>query len=230
MIRTLLLLLILFSSIPAMAQNDARQANQAYEQSDFAEAVRLYRQALESEPENPKLHFNLGNSLAQLGRLDEARHAFEQFKSLSDEPGATALADYSIGNLMVKAEDPAAAAEYYRESLRNNPFDRDAKHNYELAMRQQQEYAPQPQARPEEPEESEDEEQQEQDQSPQQEQPEEQPDPGGQQSDGVPDDRPAEMSMEEAQRVLDALQQRERELLENREKPSEEDTNDERDW
>jgi Ca-activated chloride channel homolog len=132
-------LVILIIFMLAFAPNDARKANEAYENGDYASAAELYRQAIQSNPDDARLYFNLGNSLAQIGRLDEARQAYEQFKSMTDNPRDRSLADYNIGNLYSEEQQLDMAADFYRQSLMNNPDDDDARHNYELTVRQQQE-------------------------------------------------------------------------------------------
>ena len=47
--------------------NDARKANEAFRNGDYEKAVELYRKAIDSEPENAMLHFNLGNAYAEMG-------------------------------------------------------------------------------------------------------------------------------------------------------------------
>jgi len=220
----------------AFAPNDARKANEAYERGDYAQAAELYRQAIQSDPDNPKLYFNLGNSLARSGQAEEAARAYENFKSMTDDPMEISMADYNLGNLLSDAQELEMASEYYREALRNNPEDPDAKHNYELALRQHQEQQQQQQEQQQEQDQDQDEDQndqqqnqdQDEDQDPGQDQNQQQ-DPG--ESGDEEQEQESQMSLEEAESILDALEQRERELLRDREKDAqEESSNNDRDW
>jgi len=224
--RPILLITLLFTL--ALSPNDARKANEAYERGAFEEAIELYRQAIVTDPENTRLHFNLGNSLARAGYPEDAIQAYEKFKSLSEDPLHKALADYNIGNLYSEHEQFDQAIEHYRESLRNNPNDEDTKHNYELALKQKEESDPQNQERPDHPETDREDDEEGGDQS--QDSPE--PDLEGDQEDqedGSSQPQP-DMSLEEAESVLDALQQRERELLQDRQKTADEEERYEKDW
>src|SRR6056297_2470659 len=90
--------------------NDARKANEAFRNGDYEKAVELYRKAIDSEPENAMLHFNLGNAYVEMGNAEDAIFAYERFKDLSDDPAQKSLADYNIGNLH-------SAQEQYDEAI-----------------------------------------------------------------------------------------------------------------
>ncbi|MCC5940720.1 MAG: tetratricopeptide repeat protein [Balneolaceae bacterium] len=226
--------IILFVFLTASAVSDARKANAAFERGDYAEAVQLYRQAIQQDPENARLHFNLGNALSQLGQKDEAAEAYSRFNELADSPVDQSMADYNMGRMLTDDENYEEALNYFREALIKNPNDDDARHNFELAVKRQQ------QNEQEQPEDDsggdggDDEDQQQdqnddQDQEPQMDQ---QPDsPQDQDGDGEQEQRPLDMSPEEAENILDALEQLERELLENRKKESSSPpSRNERDW
>ncbi len=228
----ILFFLLIFT---AASLSDARKANEAFERGDYAEAVQLYRQALDQDPDNPRLHFNLGNAYYHLGLTDEAKESYERFRQLSESRVEQSFADYNTGRMMIDQGDYDEAVNYFREALRNNPDDEDAKFNYELALRQQQE---QPEQDPQDDEEEGNGDGQNDQQQDQQDQ--DQPDPG-QQPDMPQDDdgnqeqqpqpRPNDMTREEAENILDALEQIERELLENRKKESTDPPRrNERDW
>ncbi|MEX1011010.1 MAG: tetratricopeptide repeat protein [Balneolaceae bacterium] len=239
---TLLILLITLWSLPEA--EDPQKANEAFNQGRYAEAATLYKQAIESDPDNARLHFNLGNALANAGESEEAIRAFEQFKSMTSEPENHALADYNIGRVLADQEELEQAAEQFRRSLRNSPEDEDARHNYELARQilQQQDQEQQQQDQDGDGEEDEEQEQQSDDsndESENEQEPDdgesesgqdEQPPSGDPQTDGDQQPEP-QMSLEEAESVLEALEQRERELLRDRRKESDEEPGrDERDW
>ncbi len=229
----ILIYFILALFLTASAVNDARKANAAFERGNYAEAVQLYRQAIEQDPDNAKLHFNLGSALNQLGQKDEASEAYSRFTELTDSPLDQSLADYNMGRMLADDENYEEALDYFRNALRNNPADEDARHNFELALkRQQQDQEEQPEDESGGEGGDDDQEQDpdsDQDQDPQQDQ---QPDsPQDQQGDGEQQPQPLDMSPEEARNILDALEQLERELLENRKKESTSPpSRNEKDW
>lgn len=234
--KHLILLISVAWLFTAATDQDARKANEAYERGDYAQAAELYRQALDRSPDDSRLHFNLANALARSGQAQEAIEHYERFRSLSESPEEQSLADYNIGNLMVDQQQLEEAVKAYREALRKNPADNDARHNYELALRQQQQQEQQ-QPDPDPSRDDQDDDQDRDDDSDDQQQDfqqDQQPDSGesppDQDQEPPTTDMGEEMTREEAEQVLDALEQRERDLLRDRKKPASEEPTDEKDW
>lgn len=216
----LILLFTCFIFFSAASLNDARKANEAFKNGDYELAVQLYRQAIDQNPDNARLYFNLGNALSETGRIEEAMQAYEQYRSLTEEADRQAMADYNQGKLLTDMEDYDQAIERFREALRNNPSDADARYNYELAQRKKQEKEQEEQQQQDnsDSENNEDEQDQENDQNQDQQQnPEDQP-PQDQPQNQESQPEPQDMSREEAENILSALEQLERDLLENRKK------------
>lgn len=231
-----LIFLILTFFLTASSIDDARKANEAFENGNYEQAAELYRQAIEEDPDNARLHFNLASTLYKLGRTEEAMQSYDRFENLSDSPEEQSYASYNQGNILTEENKYKEAAEYYREALKKNPDDADARHNYELALQRQQQQEQQQQQNQES---GQNDDQQNQDQQDQQQgnnnqnqnpnQDQQQPNNGQQQDqqqeqneERQPQPQPTEMTPEEAQNILDALEQLERELLENMKKESSE--------
>lgn len=234
-------LITLFSFlVSASAVNDARKANEAYRNGDYETAVNLYQSAISQNPDDARLYYNLGNALSRLGMADEAREAYEQFKNLADDPASQSLADYNTGTMLSEAEQFDEAMEYFRNSLRKNPDDDDARYNFEMAKRKlQQQQQEQQQQQQEQDQQDGDGDQEQQDDT----MPPDQDDQAQDQDDGgapdMPQDQdtgeqelpqPDQLTKEEAENILNALEQLEREILENRKKEATETTSDEKDW
>lgn len=141
MIKSSLILGFIFSLcyISKVDAADPQQANKAYQAGDYAKAEQLYRAAINSQPENAKLYFNLGNTLSKLGRADEAIQAYTQYLALAETPVEKALGEYNIGTVLAKDDNWKQAAKHFKRSLFLNPDDEDAKYNYELALKRQKE-------------------------------------------------------------------------------------------
>jgi Ca-activated chloride channel homolog len=235
----LLTIVFLFFFLTASSLNDARKANEAFERGDYVQAVEYYQRAIEQDPDNARLHFNMGNALYELGRTDEAKESYDRFRNLTDNAVEQSFADYNTGRMLADQEQYDEALNFFREALKKNPDDDDARHNYELALRQQQQQEQQqdedPESNGDDEEEQDQEQQQNGDQDQEQDQPPdmgEQPDsPEGQDGEQEQQPDPLDMSPEEAENILDALRQLERELLENRKKESSDpQTRNEQDW
>lgn len=223
------LTLLAFLFFTASSLSDARKANSAFERGDYREAAALYRQAIMQDPDNPRLHFNLGNALYHLGEQDQAFEAYQRFQSLTELQQEQSLADYNKGRMLTDQERYEEALDHFRQALIRNPADTDAQYNFELASRRLQEQQEQQQQEPDSGEQDQDDQNENQDdQQPPQpdsdQQSDENEDPGEQPA-------PLDMTPEEAEAILDALEQLERELLENQKKEStESQSGNERDW
>ncbi|MDZ7772866.1 MAG: tetratricopeptide repeat protein [Balneolaceae bacterium] len=229
--------ILLLAFLIGAGPDDARKANEAYNQGDYETAIGLYKKAIEANPENAKLYFNLGNALASTGQAEEAIRLFERYKTMTKDPARQSRADYNIGNVHAQQEQWESAAEAYRDALRYQDGDTDAKHNYELALQRQRQQQQQNQQGQNQQQQQQDQQQQNQDQNQQQNQQQQQnqdqqQQDQNQQQQNQQQQQMNQISKEEAEKILQALEQKERELLKEFKKQkteSSDDTND-KDW
>ena len=193
---------------------ELNEGNRFYEEGRFPEAHEKYLEALRDAPDLPLALFNDGNALYQseeyVRALDAYRGAIE-----SGDPALASPAWYNLGNALYRQQRFQESLEAYKEALRIDPGEIDYKHNLELALEQQLQQPDQdPQSgdgdasqqdqeqenqdgeqnqEPQDQEESQDEEDQEQDQQPE----------SGQR----PEPAPGEMTEEEAERLLQGVQE-----------------------
>ncbi len=215
--------LLVFLLMFLMVSDVARRANEAYERGDYAAAEAAYLEAIRANPDDHRLHFNLGNALARQGKFSEAITAYERFREMAPDHQSRALADYNIGNIYGMQEKWDRAAEQFRSALRQNPADSDAKHNYEVANRNLQEQEQDPDSgnqQNDDQNEGNDQDQQDGQQSDGSGQQDEQEDQQQQQNQQGNEqeqrERPrpeSNMTQEEADQVLNALENMEKDLL-----------------
>lgn len=193
------------------------EANRLYAEGRYAEAHEMYLEALRENPGSPLIRFNEGNALYQ---NQEFERAFEAWQDAL-EAGDTALAQgawYNLGNTLFRQQQLDASLEAYKQALRINPGDTDAKHNLERVLEQleeqenqqdqqnrnqdddqnqenQDQQQPPPQGDPEQDEQDE----QEQDQPP--------PESDEQEQEQPAQPPPGQMTPEEAERLLQAIQE-----------------------
>lgn len=210
------------------------RGNRLYRAGSYAEAVEAYRSALGTRADGPVLRYNLGTALLRLGRYGEAE---EHLRSALDEvdPDTRGLVHYNLGQRFLEdaraTEDPTAAAalyegalEAYRQALRLHPGDTDAKWNYELALKERDDLEVPTEGDQDDPDQERD--------------PQEGGEGAGTGMPGRSDQPPrpgrgedqAPMSREEAERILAAIEQDERQLFQDRLREGRRDTPPARDW
>ena len=218
------------------AAEKAEQARKQYAAGEFAGALELYRQAQVENPDSPLLHFNVGDALFKTGDYETALKEFEQALAGGDgELGSQAL--YNMGNVFFQQQQFPQAVEAYKQALEQAPGDQDAKVNLELALEMLQQQQQQQQNQQDQREQDEQDEQdqqqqqgeqeQQQDQQDEQDQQQQQQDEQDQQQQNQQDQQqsgteeeekegqqlqPQESNMdpEEAENLLDALKDREK--------------------
>ena len=66
---------------------------------DLEAQVEEFRRQIEEEPENCVHHYNLGEALAELEEIDEAKTAFEKALELDQDKAFSAIIHFSLGGL-----------------------------------------------------------------------------------------------------------------------------------
>ncbi len=215
-----------YNSFSQQENQDIRKGNREYKDENFSDAELNYREALESNPQNIKALYNLANSLYKQGRYDEAANILEGLAGmdLSDSQKADIL--HNLGNSNIGNQKIQEGIEAYKNSLRLRPEDMDTRHNLAYAMRLLQEQEQQQQNQDQQ--QDQDENENEDDQQPQpQDQEQEQND---QQQESQP--KPDQISPQDAERILDAMNQQEQKIQEKieREEKVRQPARPEREW
>lgn len=109
------------------------QGNQLYDQQKYKEAAADYAKALARDPNNPAGMFNLGNSYYQQKQYDSSRKIMEATAKMTKDKTGQSAANYNIGNTYMAQQKWEDAIHSYKETLRKNPQDPDAKYNLSYA-------------------------------------------------------------------------------------------------
>jgi Ca-activated chloride channel family protein len=104
-----------------------------YRKGEWVESVERFRRALAERPD-PVLQYNLGAAAYQGQNYPEAVQAFGAASPSEKVPAGRLL--YDLGNALYRSGNLPEALGAYREALRENPDDEDARFNYELTLRQ----------------------------------------------------------------------------------------------
>ncbi|MFN0013287.1 MAG: VWA domain-containing protein [Saprospiraceae bacterium] len=119
------------------AHKHLRDGDRSYERSNFGEAEQAYRRADEKKPVDPKVKYNLGNTMYQQGNYAEAEKLFEQSAKTAKNPALQADALHNLGNATLLQEKYKEAVQAYESSLRLRPGDPETKANLQLAKKKE---------------------------------------------------------------------------------------------
>jgi len=220
-------LLVLMGIISAYGQNERkviRDGVRAYENEEFGEAEVQFRKAENINQESYEAEFNTGAALYGQEKYEETVKQYQSLLDQTDDAGKTARIWHNIGNSLLEAQQYAPSIEAYKNSLRLNPSDEDTRYNLAYAKQKLNEQQQQNQ----EQEQDKDQEQQDQEQDKDQDQ-----DQGDDQQDRQDQQPvPQEISKEDAERMLKAIQQQEKDVKEkvDKKKAAAAKVKTEKDW
>jgi len=227
-------------SIAGYAQTNRylQQGNKAYELQNYKAASDDYAKALRRDPNNTPSLFNLGNSLYQQKQYDSSRKMLAATEKLATDKPSKAAADYNIGNTYMSQQKWEDAVNAYKQTLRNNPQDADAKYNLSYAqqmMKQQQQQNKDKNKQDKQNKDKKDQNKQDQknkDQNKnQQDNKDQQQDQGQKDKEQQhPQSQPSKLTQQQADQLLNALQQEEKKLQDKMKKEKGVPVKMQKDW
>ena len=189
-----------------------RSGNKLYNDSLFIKAEVDYRKALDINPKSTDAMFNLGNALLMQQKVKEAMEQYESVSKMEKDKSKLAEIYHNVGVILQSAKQYPQCIEAYKESLRNNPKDDETRYNLALAQKllkdQQQNQQNQDQKQQQQQEQKEDKQDQNKDQQEQEQKDQQQQQQQQQQQ------NKNEMSKENAQQLLNAVMQDEKNVQE----------------
>ena len=110
-----------------------QDGNEAFANQNFQDALDAYMRVNEKNPDIPELYYNTGNTYYRQDRYDEAINQMVKTIEISDDK---LLQDthFNLGNIYFQKQQLPQAIEEYKNALRLNSTDQDAKYNLELAL------------------------------------------------------------------------------------------------
>jgi Ca-activated chloride channel family protein len=232
LIFTVILLLSSSSLHPAAAQSlrgHINDGNKLYQEQKYADAEAEYKKTLESDNQLLQGYFNLGDALYKQQRYDEALQNYETALAKTKDPKTQAQLYHNIGNVHFDGKQYQESIDAYKHALRLNPNDDETKYNLAYAERmlkqQQQNKQNKNDKNNKKNQDQNKKNQQKQDQEknqPQNQKNNQQQQPQGQQE--------KQMSKAEAQRILEALRNDEKEVQKKLRRHAAVKKNVEKDW
>ncbi len=166
-------------------------ANDLYRQQQYEQAEQQYNQVLDRDHANNLARYNLASTLYQRGKREDAIKLFQELATTDGvEPSIRSRAYYNAGVALTRQNQLEDAVEAYKNCLRLNPEDTEARENLQKALLELRKHTP-----PKKPQEDEKKKKQQQQQKKQQQQSQPKMDP------------------REAEQRLKLMEQKEKEVL-----------------
>lgn len=127
-------------------RNYIREGNELFKEKRYAEAEAAFKKALQENGNSPIAKFNLAttylkqvnlNDTTQNGLLSETQQLLKETASIAD-PKLASKAYYDLGNIFYNQKNYAQSIAMYKDALRRNPDDDQARQNLRLAQKQLQ--------------------------------------------------------------------------------------------
>ncbi len=136
-------------------RNAINSGNKLYNDKKYAEAEVQYRKALEANPNSEIAQFNLASSLIKQDKpqptmqqavgeqqlsepMQEAVGLLQKLADTSTSKKLAGKASYDLGNIAYHQQNFAEAINHYKQALRKNPDNNDARYNLRLAQLKKQ--------------------------------------------------------------------------------------------
>lgn len=132
-------LMPLFIALPALvtAQDEnaaIREGNKQYKQGQFEQALPAYQKAVAQNPQNAIARYNLANARYRTGNLPEAEKSFDELIEKIPEKTYKEKGYYNKGVTLTKQKKLQESIEAYKNALKLDPADEDARFNLQKAL------------------------------------------------------------------------------------------------
>lgn len=221
--------LILLGSVSAQSKRSLNNDGvDLYKEKKFADAEVKFKKSLEKDPQLFQGHFNLGDSYYKQGRYDEAIQSYKNSIGLTDDKEKKSKAFHNIGNALLKQQKYEDGIGAYKNALKTNPNDLETKYNLSYALnmlKQNQDKKNQQNKNDKNKDQKKD--QQQQQQQDKQDKKDQNKDGQKQQQQQQPKNQ---ISKEEAQRILEAMKNNEKDMQKKLRKVKGKPYSTDKDW
>lgn len=135
---TVLFILVSLSSLAQNYKKELRQGNSLYHKNKFKESEVAYRKAYKLNPNDFKTPFNLGDALYKQNKFEDAEKLFKDAETKTKNKNEQAKAYHNLGNSYLMQKKIDESIEAYKNALRRNPNDTQTKYNLSYAMKLKQ--------------------------------------------------------------------------------------------
>lgn len=115
------------------------KGNQEFAKKNYESASSQFLNAIQINQNDFTAHYNLGNSLYKRKMFEEAKAEYAKADQLAVSLPDKAAALYNLGNVHMQSNDSKKAAEFYKQALKQDPYNETIRKNYEIAMLKEKE-------------------------------------------------------------------------------------------
>jgi tetratricopeptide (TPR) repeat protein len=188
------------------------KGNKLYSQKKYDEAAAEYNKSVGDKNIGLQGNFNLGDALFKQKKFDDAAQHFTDIGSTANNAGIKADAYHNLGNTLMESKKYQESVDAYEKSLLNNPKDDQTRYNLAYAqekLKQQQQQKKNQDKNNKDNKNQQNKDKQKQDQD-KKDQDKKNQDKKDQQNKDQQKQDPNKMSKDDAQRMLDALNNNEK--------------------
>ena len=136
-VKLIIVVLFIFrvsSAQSSDADKNTRAGNEFYKQQQFDKAASAFGKAIDADPNNGPAKFNLANTLYKQNKQDEAVKAFTEIAANAEKGEFKANTYYNQGAVLSRQKKLEESIEAYKNTLRLDPNDKEARENLQKAL------------------------------------------------------------------------------------------------
>ncbi|WP_417431283.1 tetratricopeptide repeat protein [Halpernia sp.] len=115
------------------------EGNSAFGKKNYERSSSKFMEAAKIKDKDFAAHYNLGNSFYKRKMYEEARAEYQKAETNATTLQDKMAAQYNIGNTFMETQQPEKAAEYYKNALKQDPYNESAQRNYQIAKLKEKE-------------------------------------------------------------------------------------------
>ncbi len=121
-----------------------REANDFYKQGEYDLAKKAYEDALAKDSSNVIAKFNLANTIYRLGKTEDAVKSFDELAFKGRDADSKAKSYYNKGVALTNQKKLEESIDAYKNALRQDPNDKEARENLQKALLELKKKTPPP--------------------------------------------------------------------------------------
>jgi len=194
-------------------KNDAaiRRGNELYKQKNYEGSQQEYNKALAADPKNATANYNNGNAQFRANKQDESIQSYDNTIDNSTDKTVREKAFYNKGVALSKQQKLQESINAWKESLKLDANDNDARENLQKALQELK--------KQQEQKNNEDKDKKDKKQDQKQKQPEQKP-----------QQQQSKLNKQQVEQLLKAMEQKEKEIQQKMQKGSPQPNKPEKDW